>query len=484
MSRRSPLHASSVYVRVRPETYEGGHSMLGKAVSKQLHGWDNDSVVIGWQGSYTDVGKALATGKRYSFPKVVIPPEASQEEMANTMLLPLVDKLLGDPDSKADPINVLFFAYGQTGTGKTHTMLGPDSSLSPPEGHVGYRPGDPAPVHPDWGCFPRVVHEVFSRLERRGRPFVVSMTACEFYLMVGSDLLNDNAPMEVTHEHEAAGLRQVILRHPAQALEVLATARRNRHTRSTRMNESRGDGADKPDEHAGSSRSHALLALNVAQLDPATNTYVETAFNLIDLAGAERPDKTGEERKSGMDAWKEIVQGKPTIGAQGTIINLELSFLADQVRSATDIHRSGAPYKPRKALTTQACRLFGGCFGGTYELAMVVTLSQAPQCGWETWFSCEYGTQLAGLRAPYIPQRWGGVEKSVAAAQRKISETQEQLDRKSAGGLQYELLRRSIIIRERNRLEVLDLLQRGGTAAGAPLEPPLGPAASEAPAEQ
>jgi len=32
-------------------------------------------------------------------------------------------------------------------------------------------------------------------------------------------------------------------------------------------------------------------------------------------------------------------------------------------------------------------------------MTSIVTLSQAPQNGWETWFSLQYGTQLSKLKA-------------------------------------------------------------------------------------
>ena len=49
---------------------------------------------------------------------------------------------------------VLLFAYGQSGTGKTRTMLGTDESLKQKE------------FHDDWGIFPRVGHAMFSKVAR------------------------------------------------------------------------------------------------------------------------------------------------------------------------------------------------------------------------------------------------------------------------------------------------------------------------------
>ena len=36
---------------------------------------------------------------------------------------------------------------------------------------------------------------------------------------------------------------------------------------------------------------------------------------------------------------------------------------------------------------------------------MMVTLSQAPQNGWETWFSLQYGTNLSKLQAHVRKQK-------------------------------------------------------------------------------
>lgn len=78
--------------------------------------------------------------------------------------------------------------------------------------------------------------------------------------------------------------------------------------------------------HSGSSRSHASLILTLWQLND--EKYQKSQFTLVDLAGAERPDKTGGERVSGMDAMMAIYSGKPLeIGHQGVLINYELSEL-------------------------------------------------------------------------------------------------------------------------------------------------------------
>jgi len=59
---------------------------------------------------------------------------------------------------------------------------------------------------------------------------------------------------------------------------------------------------------------------------------------LVDLAGAERPDKTGGTRISALEAMMAVAAGKKVeIGAQGVIINYSLSELSTNVKIATDL---------------------------------------------------------------------------------------------------------------------------------------------------
>eukprot|EP00971_Amphidinium_carterae_P081512 1612540-Amphidinium_carterae.1 len=80
--------------------------------------------------------------------------------------------------------NVLFFAYGQTGTGKTHTMFGPEESLK----H--------AALHRSWGVFPRAVDNILSIMDSRAASgeleYMLLGSAVEFYLGECYDLLNNH----------------------------------------------------------------------------------------------------------------------------------------------------------------------------------------------------------------------------------------------------------------------------------------------------
>lgn len=79
---------------------------------------------------------------------------------------------------------------------------------------------------------------------------------------------------------------------------------------------------------------------------------------------------------------------EPTIGDTGVLINYELSQLRTAVVQASEQHMRGAPLLNAKGATTAFVEYAKGCFDGSALLSMIVTLSPARGCGWETWFSC------------------------------------------------------------------------------------------------
>jgi len=67
---------------------------------------------------------------------------------------------------------------------------------------------------------------------------------------------------------------------------------------------------------------------------------------MVDLAGAERPDKLGVERVSAYDIMFKLMAGKQAgLGDQGFMINYELSELQTCVVLATDAHKKGTSFK-------------------------------------------------------------------------------------------------------------------------------------------
>jgi len=118
----------------------------------------------------------FSTGStEYTFPRLVLGPEASQREVWEAVLAgqggrgSLVDRFCLARE------NVMLLAYGQTGTGKTHTLFGPESALAS------------SSPHPDWGLFPRLVDAVLrcmcSGEHAAGKSsFLLTVGAVEFTL--------------------------------------------------------------------------------------------------------------------------------------------------------------------------------------------------------------------------------------------------------------------------------------------------------------
>ncbi|KAH7459762.1 Kinesin-like protein KIP1 [Phytophthora ramorum] len=116
------------------------------------------------------------------------------------------DRVFGEKADQADVFNYLrdgvqqvaqgfnctIFAYGQTGTGKTHTMLGHDlerhlemTSLSP----------EAPECSPHWGVIPRAIESLFEELQsisRHGSAGVVHCSYMQIYNNDVYDLLQDN----------------------------------------------------------------------------------------------------------------------------------------------------------------------------------------------------------------------------------------------------------------------------------------------------
>ncbi|XP_034467535.1 kinesin-like protein KIFC3 [Hippoglossus hippoglossus] len=192
----------------------------------------------------------------------VFHPQATQEEVFQE-IEPLVTSCI-------DGYQVCIFAYGQTGSGKTHTMEG---SVENP------------------GINQRALKHLFSEIEERKDMWSYNVTVCsvEIYNEVLRDLLSkDGEKLDIkinpdgTGQLHVPGLRVIEVKSFQHIKKILATARRNRITFGTQMN-----------QH--SSRSHALLCITVQGTDLATGSKTTGKLNLVDLAGSERVWKSGAE---------------------------------------------------------------------------------------------------------------------------------------------------------------------------------------------
>jgi hypothetical protein len=231
--------------------------------------------------------------------------------------------------------NVMLLAYGQTGTGKTHTIFGKKEAAL-----------DMDNVE-EWGVFPKVVSKTFKMMQEKGSKYKLYISCLEFYLMMCCDLLDKNSKMKIDKFSGPVGGLKVEIKSMEDLVEVMKTVFKHRTAAATRMNQ-------KSKEHSGSSRSHACMILYLYQ-KTSDDKFQATEFHLLDLAGAERPDKLGVERKGAYEVMIDLMKGKkPEIQDQGFMINYELAELKTCATIATEAHAKGKKFSVSTSLTPPA----------------------------------------------------------------------------------------------------------------------------------
>lgn len=175
--------------------------------------------------------------------------------------------------SVADGYNVCVFAYGPTGSGKTHTMVG-----------MGGRGSD------DRGFVFRAVESLYAVIKDRSltHEYQVSMSIMEIYNETIRDLVEGDGSTGLAINSEAnggssiqiVGLSETAVTGPEGAIALMEIAHRNRQVGSTQLN-----------EH--SSRSHLLQLFHVRSRVIASGVTSYSKMYLIDLAGSECAGKSG-----------------------------------------------------------------------------------------------------------------------------------------------------------------------------------------------
>ncbi|KAH0845848.1 putative kinesin [Fonsecaea pedrosoi] len=209
--------------------------------------------------------------EEYSFQfNSVYEQDATQQEIFDAEVAPTVKHLLLGYD-------VTIFAYGSTGTGKTHTMRG-GKSLA------------------DRGMIPRLLSSIYrkSRAIEKSSSGETTVEVSMSYYEIYNDRVFDlfEAPEKRTATglpiREAEGGKTVVV----GLTEMPCASLKDFEVLYDKANANRSTGATKLNAH--SSRSHAILCVKVAITTP-TETRISTA-SAIDLAGSEDNRRTGNGR--------------------------------------------------------------------------------------------------------------------------------------------------------------------------------------------
>ncbi|KAL3874645.1 hypothetical protein ACJMK2_037627, partial [Sinanodonta woodiana] len=270
--------------------------------------------------------------------------------------------------------NVCVFAYGQTGTGKTYTMMG--------------CPGEV-------GLIPRICEGLFSHVDSCAGGKVTCRVNISYY-EIYNERVRDLLQVESRWANEKYTLK--VREHPKQGPYVQDLSEHrvkdNEEIQSLldRGNEFRTTAATYMHDH--SSRSHAIVTINFtqAQLEENMPSEIVSKIHLVDLAGSERADphfnsNFRERLKEGSNINKSLV----TLGyVIKTLAERSLlSWSSNNMGSMQSFHSSGggetlaspesghrkqhAPYIPyRDSVLTW---LLKDSLGGNSKTIMIATIS-------------------------------------------------------------------------------------------------------------
>ncbi|OUS46943.1 P-loop containing nucleoside triphosphate hydrolase protein [Ostreococcus tauri] len=242
--------------------------------------------------------------------------------------------------------NGTVFAYGQTSSGKTHTMHG---------------------TADEPGVIPLAVRDVFDAVRRQGsdRDFFIRVSYLEIYnekimdLFAFEELSSDGDDDSTTklsiREGKdgtyVSGLREEVVSMPSQVIALLERGTKLRHVGATNMN-------------AHSSRSHTIFRMIIESKAIAGGTdgagVLQSTLNLVDLAGSERMSKTGAEGERA----KEGAHINKSLMTLGVVIN--------KLSEGVESKGGHIPYRDSK-LT----RILQPALGGNSKTAIVCAMTPA-----------------------------------------------------------------------------------------------------------
>ncbi|KAK6094660.1 Kinesin- motor protein [Batrachochytrium dendrobatidis] len=298
------------------------------------------------------------TTKSFHFDRV-FGPEVSQQELFDEVASGILSEVLMG-------YNCTIFAYGQTGTGKTHTM----------EGDLAVQGS------PDAGIIPRTLYSLFDTLERETAEYSVRVSFIELYNEEINDLLSpedDNRKLKIFDDRKGStliqGLEEILVKNAADVISILQTGSNRRQKAATKLN------------HV-SSRSHGIFSITVhtKECTPDGEELLKVGkLNLVDLAGSENIGRSGAENKRAKEAG---------------MINQSLLTLGRVIGALVE-HNSHIPYRESK-LT----RILQDSLGGRTKTCIIAAVSPAKCNIEESHSTLDYAHRAKNIRnKPEINQR-------------------------------------------------------------------------------
>uniref|UniRef100_A0A6I8PKZ1 plus-end-directed kinesin ATPase n=1 Tax=Ornithorhynchus anatinus TaxID=9258 RepID=A0A6I8PKZ1_ORNAN len=266
--------------------------------------------------------------------------------------------------------NVCIFAYGQTGAGKSYTMMGKQEK-------------------DQQGIIPQLCEDLFSRINdttNDNMSYSVEVSYMEIYCERVRDLLNPKNKGNLrVREHPLMGpyvedLSKLAVTSYNDIQDLMDSGNKARTVAATNMNET-------------SSRSHAVFNIIFTQKRHDAETDITTEkvskVSLVDLAGSERADSTG---------------AKGTRLKEGANINKSLTTLGKVISALAEMDSGPNKNKKKKKTDFIPYRdsvltwLLRENLGGNSRTAMVAALSPADINYDETLSTLRYADRAKQIR--------------------------------------------------------------------------------------
>ncbi|XP_028650066.2 LOW QUALITY PROTEIN: kinesin-like protein KIF18A [Erpetoichthys calabaricus] len=344
-----------VAVRVRPENErekEGNYRKVVQVVDKYMLVFDPKEEELSFfqsrKASNRDITRKANKDAQFVFDNV-FDENSTQADIFDNLMKGMLDGFLNG-------YNCTVLAYGATGAGKTHTMLG--------------LPSDP-------GVMYLTMKELYSRIDLLKDEIQcdIAVSYLEVYNEQIRDLLVNSGPLAVREDSikgvVVQGLSLLQPKSAEQILEMLDYGNKNRTQHPTDVN-------------ASSSRSHAVFQIYLRQQSKTANINQNikiAKMSLIDLAGSERVSATN------------------TKGArlrEGANINRSLLALGNVINALADpkSKKSHIPYRNSK-LT----RLLKDSLGGNCRTIMIAAVSPSALYYDDTYNTLKYANRAKDIQS-------------------------------------------------------------------------------------
>lgn len=384
-----------VFVRVRPESEK---EQMNANVKTVVEVQDRQMLVFDPKESnneyfykgkvYKEIGSKANKNLSFCFDRV-FDDQSTNHDVYQDATKNLVDALL-------DGFNCTVFAYGATGSGKTHTMIG--------------NPEEPGVIY-------YTTVEIFNRIqEKANEGLEISVSYIEIYNEQVYDLLSPSLGKTLAVREDpkrGVTIANLSVHHPADAkhlIKMIEFGNNNRAKQAT-------------DANSQSSRSHAIFQLYLKKQEYNGNQQMciqLSKMSLIDLAGSERASVAYKENRN------------KSLQREGSNINKSLLALGNCINALANLSKKKmtgyVPYRDSKLTLLLRDSLGGNCF-----TAMIAAISPTSLCFEDTHNTLNYAKRAKGIefnvskKSVSITLEPHHYAKALEAANKRNSEMEEEI---------------------------------------------------------